>query len=77
VAEQLTEAVARAMQAGNGRGPGVRSPDELIARLTEDGIEADRSALEPVLSQLLADGVIEVREGIGLWLSNNTRTLWL
>jgi hypothetical protein len=78
VAEQLTaEAVVRSMQAGNGRVAVLKSPEELIARLTEDGVEADKTALEPVLSQLITDGVVEFRQGIGIWLGNNTSTLWL
>jgi hypothetical protein len=78
MAERLTaETVIRSMSAGNGRGNVLKSPDELLRRLAEDGVEVDRSELLPILSDLLKRGVIERRPDVGIWLSSGVRSVWL
>jgi hypothetical protein len=72
----LAGAITEAMRAGNGKGIIVRDRNELVQRLREDQVEFKISDVLTVLSQMIEDGRIERRPGIGMWLGNGSPTLW-
>jgi hypothetical protein len=54
----------------------VKDHHELLQRLREDGVEFKVSDVYTVLGQMIADGRVERRPGIGMWLGNGSPTLW-
>jgi hypothetical protein len=60
----------------NGRSLIVKDRDELIQRLREDGVEFKVSDVYTVLGQMIADGRVVRRPGVGFWLGSGVRTLW-
>lgn len=60
----------------NGRSLVVKDHHELFQRLREDGVEFKVSDVYTVLGQMIADGRVARRPGIGMWLGNGSPTLW-
>ena len=71
----LKAAIVQSLHGGNGRLGRVRGEAELESRLAEDGVDVDPGVFYPALGELINEGRVESRPGVGIWLADVPSTL--
>ena len=65
----LEGAIVKALTARNGRSSRVGDHDELLARLSQDGVRCDAAEYFAAIGRLTAAGTVVYQPGQGIWLA--------